>query len=96
VSPAVQRRPERIIGNDTSLLGGVIAAATPVAVHAVLNRWLSVSDRAARVLEGKPTTTIKDGRFLPARRGGWDCGPPTWTRPSGCRTATTSRRWRLA
>jgi uncharacterized membrane protein YcaP (DUF421 family) len=31
----------------------------------VLNRWLSVSDRATRVLEGKPGTIIKDGRFLP-------------------------------
>ena len=61
-----------IIGNDTSLLGGIIGAATLVAVNAVLNRWLSVSDRAARVLEGKPTTIIKDGRFLPgaARRLG--------------------------
>ena len=61
-----------IIGNDTSLLGGIIGAATLVAVNAVLNRWLSVSGRAARVLEGKPTTIIKDGRFLPraARRLG--------------------------
>ena len=61
-----------IIGNDTSLLGGVIGAATLVTVNAVLNRWLSVSNRAARVLEGKPTTIIKDGRFLPgaARRLG--------------------------
>ena len=61
-----------IIGNDTSLLGGIIGAATLVAVNAALNRWLSVSDRAARVLEGKPTTIIKDGRFLPgpARRLG--------------------------
>jgi uncharacterized membrane protein YcaP (DUF421 family) len=61
-----------IIGNDTSLLGGIIGAATLVAVNAVLNRLLTVSDRAARVLEGKPTTIIKDGRFLPgpARRLG--------------------------
>jgi uncharacterized membrane protein YcaP (DUF421 family) len=54
-----------IIGNDTSLLGGIIGAVTLVAVNAALNRWLSVSDRAARVLEGKPTIIIKDGRFLP-------------------------------
>jgi uncharacterized membrane protein YcaP (DUF421 family) len=61
-----------IIGNDTSLLGGIIGAATLVAVNAVLNRLLVVSDRAARVLEGKSTTIIKDGRFLPgpARRLG--------------------------
>ena len=28
-----------IIGNDTSLLGGIIGAATLVAVNAALNRW---------------------------------------------------------
>jgi uncharacterized membrane protein YcaP (DUF421 family) len=54
-----------IIGNDTSLLGGIIGAATLVAVNALLNRWIAVSDRAARILEGKPTTLIADGRFLP-------------------------------
>jgi uncharacterized membrane protein YcaP (DUF421 family) len=54
-----------IIGTDTSLLGGIIGAATLVAVNAALNRWLAVSERAARALEGKPTTIIKDGRFLP-------------------------------
>ena len=59
-----------IIGSDNSLLGGVIGAATLVAVNAGLNRLVAVSDRAARVLEGKPTTIIEDGRFLPraARR----------------------------
>lgn len=54
-----------IIGNDTSLLGGIIGAGTLVAINAVLNRVLIVSNRAARVLEGKPTTIIEDGRFLP-------------------------------
>jgi uncharacterized membrane protein YcaP (DUF421 family) len=59
-----------IIGNDTSLLGGIIGAVTLVAVNAALNRWLAVSKRAARVLEGKPTTIIENGHFLPgaARR----------------------------
>lgn len=54
-----------IIGNDTSLLGGIIGAATLVAVNAALNRWIAVSDRVARVLEGKSTTIIENGRFLP-------------------------------
>jgi uncharacterized membrane protein YcaP (DUF421 family) len=59
-----------IIGSDNSLLGGIIGAATLVAVNAGLNRLIAVSDRAARILEGKPTTIIDDGRFLsgPARR----------------------------
>jgi uncharacterized membrane protein YcaP (DUF421 family) len=54
-----------IIGNDTSLLGGIIGAATLVTVNALLNRWIAVSERAARILEGRPTTIIEDGRFLP-------------------------------
>ena len=59
-----------IIGNDTSLLGGIIGAATLVAVNAALNRWMAISGRVASILEGKPTTLIEDGRFLPgaARR----------------------------
>jgi hypothetical protein len=59
-----------IIGNDTSLLGGIIGAATLVAINAVLNRLLTASNRAARVLEGKPTTIIKDGRFRPGAAAG--------------------------
>jgi uncharacterized membrane protein YcaP (DUF421 family) len=55
-----------IIGNDSSLLGGIIGAATLVAVNAGLNRWMAVSDRASRLLEGTPTTIIEDGRVLPA------------------------------
>jgi uncharacterized membrane protein YcaP (DUF421 family) len=54
-----------IIGNDTSLSGGVIGAVTLVAVNAAINRWIAVSDRAARVLEGKATIIIKDGQFIP-------------------------------
>ena len=54
-----------IIGNDTSLSGGVIGAVTLVAFNAAINRWIAMNDRAARVLEGKATVIIKDGRFLP-------------------------------
>lgn len=59
-----------LIGNDNSLLGGMVGAATLVAANAVLNRWMTVSDRAAHILEGKATTIIENGRFLPdaARR----------------------------
>ena len=54
-----------IIGNDTSVLGGVIGAFTLVAANAAINRWITVSDRAAHVLEGRPTTIIENGRFIP-------------------------------
>lgn len=53
-----------IIGSDNSLTGGVIGAVTLVAVNALLNRWITVSDRAAHLLEGRATIIIKDGKFL--------------------------------
>jgi uncharacterized membrane protein YcaP (DUF421 family) len=55
-----------IIGNDDSLLGGAIGAVTLVTVNAVLNRWLAADERAVRLLEGKPTTVIQDGKMLTA------------------------------
>ena len=54
-----------IIGSDNSLLGGVIGAATLVGINNLVNRWLARSARAARVLEGAPTTVIEDGKFIP-------------------------------
>ncbi len=53
-----------IIGNDNSLVGGVIGAVTLVGVNNLVNRWLASSARAARVLEGTPTTVIEDGQFI--------------------------------
>jgi uncharacterized membrane protein YcaP (DUF421 family) len=54
-----------IIGNDNSILGGIIGAATLVGINAALNRWLTVSARATRVLEGTATTIIEEGQFIP-------------------------------
>lgn len=54
-----------IIGNDNSLLGGVIGAVTLVGINAVVHRWLAISTRATHILEGTPTTLIEDGRFIP-------------------------------
>ncbi|GGV39805.1 DUF421 domain-containing protein [Actinomadura cremea] len=50
-----------VIGPDDSLLGGVIGALTLVVLNAALNRWLAVDERVGRVLEGTPTTVIRDG-----------------------------------
>ena len=54
-----------IIGNDQSWSGGAIGAATLVAVNAAVNRLIARSPRAARILEGKSTTVIKDGATVP-------------------------------
>ncbi|MGP3976646.1 DUF421 domain-containing protein [Streptomyces sp. 8N114] len=53
-----------IIGNDDSLLGGIVGAATLVAVNALVNRVLAVEGNAARLLEGRPTTVIDNGRIV--------------------------------
>jgi uncharacterized membrane protein YcaP (DUF421 family) len=65
-----------IIGNDTSLTGGIIGAATLVAVNTCLNRLIAASAAAARVFDGRATTVISDGhvagralRRLGMRRG---------------------------
>lgn len=52
-----------VIGNDQSLLGGVVGAATLVAVNAVLNRALARSNRVAHLLEGRASTVIDDGKL---------------------------------
>ncbi|WP_205862839.1 DUF421 domain-containing protein [Planosporangium thailandense] len=51
-----------VIGNDTSFSGGAIGAVTLVATSNALNWLIAHSGRAARVLEGTPTTVIADGR----------------------------------
>ena len=54
-----------IIGNDQSLLGGVVGAVTLVTVNAGLNHGLARSRLLARVLEGTATTVIEDGHLVP-------------------------------
>jgi uncharacterized membrane protein YcaP (DUF421 family) len=50
-----------IIGNDTSLTGGIIGAVTLVAVNTGVNRLIAVSATAARVFDGHATAVIRDG-----------------------------------
>jgi uncharacterized membrane protein YcaP (DUF421 family) len=53
-----------VIGNDTSLVGGVYAAALLVAVNAVVVRVAAADPRAERVFEGTPTLLVDDGRYV--------------------------------
>ncbi len=52
-----------VIGNDDSLVGGMIGAVTLVAVNAGVNRLIVVSATAGRLFEGHATTVISDGRI---------------------------------
>jgi uncharacterized membrane protein YcaP (DUF421 family) len=53
-----------VIGNDTSLTGGVIGAVTLVVVNAVVNRVVASNATAARIFDGRPTTVIRDGHVI--------------------------------
>ena len=53
-----------IIGNDSSLTGGVVGAITLVAVNAGINRLTVVSPAAERILEGRATTVVSDGHVI--------------------------------
>src|ERR1700723_2047929 len=50
-----------VIGNDTSLTGGLIGAVTLVAVNTGVNRLIAASATAARIFDGRATTVITDG-----------------------------------
>jgi uncharacterized membrane protein YcaP (DUF421 family) len=50
-----------VIGNDTSLIGGMIGAVTLIAVNTGVNRLIAVSDTAALIFEGRATTVVTDG-----------------------------------
>jgi uncharacterized membrane protein YcaP (DUF421 family) len=53
-----------VIGNDTSLIGGIIGAVTLVTVNTVVNRLIAVSPTAARIFDGRATTVIRDGHVV--------------------------------
>src|SRR5450755_1414403 len=53
-----------VIGNDTSLTGGVIGAVTLVTVNAAVNRLIASSTTAARIFDGRATTVISDGHAI--------------------------------
>ena len=53
-----------VIGNDTSLTGGVVGAVTLVAVNAAVNRAIASNAQAARLFDGHATTVISDGHVV--------------------------------
>lgn len=53
-----------VIGNDTSLIGGVIGAVTLVTVNTAVNRLIASSATAARIFDGRATTVISDGHAI--------------------------------
>jgi uncharacterized membrane protein YcaP (DUF421 family) len=54
-----------IIGNDNSLLGGLIGAATLLVVNWMVVRWTFSHPRAERLVEGTPTVLMDGGIVKP-------------------------------
>ena len=52
-----------VIGEDNSLLGGLLGATVLVAVNSVIVRLVRKSDRVTRLFEGTPTTLVHDGQL---------------------------------
>ena len=52
------------IGNDNSLVGGLIGVSALLLVNYVVVRLLYVRPRLDRLVEGGPTLLIKDGKVL--------------------------------
>lgn len=55
-----------IIGNDNSVLGGLVGAFTLLAVNYLVVRFLFRHRRLDELFEGRPTTLIEDGRIVEA------------------------------
>src|SRR2546425_8670895 len=56
-----------IIGEDNSITGGLIGAATLLVVNHAVVRYLSTHDRLERLIEGDPDVLIEDGKIQPER-----------------------------
>ena len=61
LSNAVQNA---MVGNDTSLLGGIVAAITLLLLSYLLSFIMYRSRAAKNVLEGTPTLLIRHGQFI--------------------------------
>jgi uncharacterized membrane protein YcaP (DUF421 family) len=54
-----------IIGEDISVTGGAVGAATLVAINALVNRLAIRSELFSKIFDGTETPVIADGRVLP-------------------------------
>src|SRR4051794_32017041 len=52
-----------IIGNDNSLVGGLIGATVLIAVNAVVVRFAAISPAMGRLFEGREEVLVDDGRY---------------------------------
>lgn len=53
-----------IIGNDNSLIGGIVGAVTLIGVNWLVVRFMYGHEKLDRLIEGDPVTLVEDGRVL--------------------------------
>jgi uncharacterized membrane protein YcaP (DUF421 family) len=56
-----------MIGDDNSLTGGLIGAATVLGLNSLVAGAVYVSRRAERIVDGDPVVIVADGRLLRSR-----------------------------
>lgn len=61
VSNAVQNA---MVGEDTSVEGGIIAGLTLVAMNIILTKLIVKSERIAKIVEGEPVLLVRHGKML--------------------------------
>jgi uncharacterized membrane protein YcaP (DUF421 family) len=61
VSNAVQNA---MVGNDTTLIGGIVAGLTLIAINLILTRLVVRSSRLGKLLTGQPTLLVYNGEIL--------------------------------
>lgn len=54
-----------MVGIDTSLGGGLVAAGTLLLLNLVVVRTIASSHLGERLFQGEPTLLVKDGEYLP-------------------------------
>ena len=61
VSNAVQNA---MVGNDTTLIGGIIAAGTLILLNVILTKIFFKDERVARLIAGEPRLLVRNGQYV--------------------------------
>src|SRR5438552_18957435 len=61
VSNAVQNA---MVGNDTTLVGGIVAASTLILINVILTRVLFRGTKFAKLVAGEPRLLVRNGRYV--------------------------------
>ncbi|HZK76416.1 MAG TPA: hypothetical protein VFD13_05855 [Candidatus Kapabacteria bacterium] len=61
VSNAVQNA---MVGGDTSLLGGIVAATTLILINVLLTKFLFRETKLGRIITGEPRLLVRNGQYI--------------------------------